>query len=134
MTNQNIEKLIIDAIEGIQPIHFRHTLSFDRKECQGYVNGINAFWSIKEGNWDCAEMVDALSCVLLHYQPERIKDGEATRVDIEIIDTLCVFLNRRHGWISSFQNGWYGEGNTSSITGWLLGDKLRRMYWKAPDA
>jgi hypothetical protein len=71
--------------------------------------------------------MDPLSLLLWDINPERCLNGD----DDITTATIAKLLGRSPAWIHSFQAGWAGKKNKStSISAYMLGDKLRRHYKK----
>lgn len=93
--------------------------------CGNLMPKLSVFWDSADSCWNSKKEADPLSLFLITKKPERERRSE----DDEAIATLSVALNRRPAWIQSFIFGWSGLNNQStSINGFLLGDKLRRQF------
>ena len=87
--------------------------------------GLDVKWDDETNKW-ISKMADPLSSILLIEQPRpwSYKDDDL------VISTLSKVLGKKVAWISSFQDGWMGFDNRhASITGFLLGSKLKRQYF-----
>lgn len=110
MISQEIESIIIGCLT--------ENLSFKNEE-------FIAFWNIALCKWQSNSNPDALSCVLIKLNPEPNRNGD----DDIVVATLSKLFGISAGWIRSFQDGWRGISNRhTSITGYLLGRKLRLRY------
>lgn len=124
--DDNIEKRLCECLDNLlDEIPMVWKLSFERSKQEA---SLNAFWNLEESCWDCADIIDPLSLLIVTESPERERRSNG---DSEVIATLGQCIDRRQAWVHSFQCGWYGEKNQSgSISGYLLGNKLRRKYLK----
>lgn len=93
----------------------------------GEPNGFNSFWNVQNNMWTLtSDLSDPLSLLLLSRQPLPYTAGHD---DINVA-TLCRLLDRKSGWVLSFQDGWYGRSNNScSITGYVMGRNLRIKHY-----
>lgn len=115
--DQEVEQLIVKVLD--KAIKDNYKLKFEKPD------EFTAVWSHEEIHWKCSKITDPFSLVLLIKRPERNNNAD----DNEVVSSLSVYLKRSPVWIKSFQHAWCGENNKSgSITGYLLGDKLRRKY------
>jgi hypothetical protein len=121
MLDQEIEELIhrcIDKCLKMPGCYYR--LSFNDPEDK---DGFNGIWNNK--CWSAQQDIDPLTCVLLIENPER----NVAYDDNESVSTVVKLLAKSAGWVRSFQHGYYGKANQfTSITGYLLGRKLRLKY------
>jgi hypothetical protein len=117
----DIEKTICAAID--QSIGDDCTLDFSCS-IDGY---FNAVWLGRENAWRSPLRADALSCVLIANQIEPAGKG----YDNIAIATVAKYFDRRLIWVDSFQFAWQGYPNHGmSISGYLMGRKLRSLYIK----
>lgn len=124
--DDNIEKRLCEHLDNLlneAPIVL--DLSFKRSKREA---SLNVFWDTEKSCWDCKDIIDPLSLLIITERPERERRGND---DNEVVATLGKCIGRRPEWVHSFQCGWFGETNqTGSISGYLLGNKLRRKYLK----
>lgn len=127
-TNDAIEARLIAAIDPVVEASKKGCSSFELTfEDSGEEYGLNAYWNGRDGAWDCGE-ADPLSLLLICENAER-EDVKDKKMDNETLVSLACLLSRSRAWIQSFQDGWYGRSNSNtSITGYLLGRKLRLKY------
>lgn len=118
MDNQEIEKLFVKLIDEFLKEDKRNSLLFTDKGKHG-IFWDNNIWFIE------VEAVDAINILIFKKDPKCYKEGN----DDYIVSTAAKVLDKPAWWVCSFQDGWYGQSNKSmSISGYLLGDKLRRKY------
>lgn len=120
MDNLAIEKLLIEIIDLYLKTNKKNSLSFiDNKKFTVFWDNNNWFLSSREA--------DPISLVIFEKNPERCKVGD----DDYIIATISKILDKPAWWVRSFQHGWYDRPNNSmSISGYLLGRKLRKKHFK----
>lgn len=117
---QFVEQLLIRVIDAFLALDQDNSLSFEDKSdhCICWEN--NA-WHLT------SPKVPPLSLLIIDKNPERC----LTLDDDFIIGTISQILDKPPWLILSFQDGWFGRSNRSaSISGFLLGEKLRKRYWK----
>jgi hypothetical protein len=80
----------------------------------------------KENRWELSnKQADPISILLVHKNAERYTKGD----DDIILASLSRSLSIPIAFLKSFICGWNGENNSgTSISGHLLGDKLRKKY------
>lgn len=127
-SDEAIEARLLAAIDPVIEGAKHGCSSFDGLDFEdsGEEYGLNAYWDGRESCWDGPTTIDPLSLLLIAERSER---ESVHRDDNEVVHTLAAILNRPAKWVYSFQDGWYGRSNTNtSITGYLLGRKLRLKY------
>lgn len=121
MNDLTIEKLICAAIDKLLVVG--HSLDFSCVEDGCF----SAFWISRENAWRSSLQADALSCVLVANQIEPAGKG----YDNIAIATIAKYFDRRLIWVDSFQFAWQGFPNHgNSISGYLMGRKIRSLYTK----
>lgn len=108
MNDQEILQLLQKTIKSTSL-----TLTFKKPESYFY-----AYWD--SNRWLAHNFADPLSILLVDLQIPKV-DG-----DCLALSSLSKFFNKRIAWVESFQNGVYGLTNSNSISGFLLGRKLRQ--------
>jgi hypothetical protein len=114
-TDMEIEAHLTKLIDTWLAEEKTNTLSFDGEYAVDWDN----VWFISTSK------MDPLSLLLWDINPERCLNGD----DDITTATIAKLLGRSPAWIQSFQAGWAGKDNQStSISAYVLGDKLRRHY------
>ena len=113
-----IEKLLIEATDAFLAANKDNRLIFG--------DPANLLlWNSNLFTLTSPDKAEPLSLLLIQKNPERVSSGD----DDILIATLSKFLQKPTWYFRSFQCAWQGKTNSSmSISGFLLGEKLRKKF------
>ena len=119
LNDQEVENLLIEVIDAFLK-EDDNRLSF-AYETQHAIFWDNNIWFLEFAK------ADPFAILIFDQNPECCRNSD----DDVIVATAAKMLDQSTWWVRSFLDGWNGcLNNSMSITGYLLGDKLRKKYKK----